>query len=209
MNDKYNIKSVPRIFEQVAKRLIEFISINQLKKGTKLPTERELSDMLGVSRSSVREGLRVLELLKYLDSKQGNGTFVSNPPPFLIPSLILNQKIDSASLNHYFAIALMCLERIVFLSINDMRNENILKLNNKGIKNDWSELSQFIVDLGNQLNNPYYLSLWLNTYTLLDENNYFSNKNLSIDVNRFIHAIQTKDKEKVTKFVSVLFEKES
>jgi GntR family transcriptional repressor for pyruvate dehydrogenase complex len=48
-----------------------------LAPGTKLPTERELMDQMRVSRSSLREALRVLSTLGLVDVRHGDGIYVS------------------------------------------------------------------------------------------------------------------------------------
>src|SRR5262249_39150735 len=47
----------------------------------RLPSERELSDLLGVSRPAVREALRLLEVMGYLRTDAGRGTFVCATVP--------------------------------------------------------------------------------------------------------------------------------
>jgi GntR family transcriptional repressor for pyruvate dehydrogenase complex len=49
------------IYELVATRLMDYIASHELHPGDPIPTERELAEMYGVGRSSVREGLRMLE----------------------------------------------------------------------------------------------------------------------------------------------------
>jgi GntR family transcriptional repressor for pyruvate dehydrogenase complex len=49
------------IYELVATRLMDYIASQELHPGEPIPTERELAEMYGVGRSSVREGLRMLE----------------------------------------------------------------------------------------------------------------------------------------------------
>lgn len=58
-------------------RIIELILDRKMEPGTKLPTETELTQMLGVGRSSVREAVRRLETRNILDVRQGSGIFVS------------------------------------------------------------------------------------------------------------------------------------
>jgi DNA-binding FadR family transcriptional regulator len=49
-----------------------------LKVGDKLPPERELSKVYGLSRSSVREGVRQLSTMGYVETKKNVGSFVSS-----------------------------------------------------------------------------------------------------------------------------------
>ncbi len=140
------------MFEQVARQIADYIQAEQLEPGSKLPTERQLSELLQVSRSSVREGIRVLELLRFLDSKQGEGTFVSDPPPFLIPDRVIGQKLEPQALRHYYEIALMCAETVLMLSIqHHVRYSNVLSG-----KTFWENLLFFITGLGESLENPYF-----------------------------------------------------
>jgi GntR family transcriptional regulator len=51
----------------------------ELKPGDRLPPERELSEILGVNRLTLRRGLQKLELQGLLNRRQGAGTYVSKP----------------------------------------------------------------------------------------------------------------------------------
>lgn len=65
-----------RLSEGVVAELLEAIKTGRLHRGDKLPSERRLSEQLGVSRVSVREGLRMLELLEVVVVRQGRGAFI-------------------------------------------------------------------------------------------------------------------------------------
>jgi GntR family transcriptional repressor for pyruvate dehydrogenase complex len=52
------------------------ISRGELKPGDRIPSERELALMLGVSRPSVREAIMVLDAMGFLEARQGGGTYV-------------------------------------------------------------------------------------------------------------------------------------
>lgn len=56
----------------------------QLKAGDRLPPENELSDQLGLSRSSLREAVKALELIRILDVRRGDGTYVTSLEPGLL-----------------------------------------------------------------------------------------------------------------------------
>lgn len=63
--------------EIVAKRILEMVTSRALKPGDQLPPERELAEMLNVSRPSVREAIRGLSILGVVTSRQGGGAYIS------------------------------------------------------------------------------------------------------------------------------------
>src|SRR4030042_2296117 len=69
-----------RVSHQVAEQIKNLILGGKLKPGDKLPSERELSKVIGVGRLSLREGLRILESSGMLQTRYGvhSGTYVSN-----------------------------------------------------------------------------------------------------------------------------------
>ena len=69
----------PRVYEGVVEKLKASISSGELQPGDPLPSERRLMDDFGVSRSSLREAFRVLELLGLIESVPGKGRFVRRP----------------------------------------------------------------------------------------------------------------------------------
>lgn len=66
-----------RLYEDIVQQFHALIYQGALKPGDRLPAERELSEQFQVSRSSVREALRALELQGLVVSKRGSGTFIS------------------------------------------------------------------------------------------------------------------------------------
>jgi GntR family transcriptional regulator, transcriptional repressor for pyruvate dehydrogenase complex len=64
-----------KVYEEVAKQ-IERLILKKLKPGDKLPSERELAELLQVSRSSIRDAIRGLELMGLVEPRQGAGTIV-------------------------------------------------------------------------------------------------------------------------------------
>src|SRR5207244_13285930 len=55
------------------------VLVRQLPPGAALPTERELTDRFGVSRSTVRQALTRLEAEQRIFRRQGSGTYVAEP----------------------------------------------------------------------------------------------------------------------------------
>jgi GntR family transcriptional repressor for pyruvate dehydrogenase complex len=74
---KSDFESIRRdkVYEGVAKQ-IERLILKKLQPGDKLPSERELVETLGVSRSSIRDAIRSLELMGMVEPRQGAGTIV-------------------------------------------------------------------------------------------------------------------------------------
>jgi DNA-binding FadR family transcriptional regulator len=70
-----------RLYRQIAAQLSALIASGEFKAGERLPPERELARLLGVSRPSVREALICLEVEGKVDVRVGAGIFVSERPP--------------------------------------------------------------------------------------------------------------------------------
>lgn len=65
-----------RLYRQIADQLQRLIRDGEFPPGTKLPAERELSQLLGVSRASVREALIALEVVGDVEVRVGHGVVV-------------------------------------------------------------------------------------------------------------------------------------
>ncbi len=68
--------SVP-LYAQIAESLLDKIESGKLSSGDRLPSERELSEKLGVNRLTLRRAFRVLEDQGLLIRRRGSGTFVA------------------------------------------------------------------------------------------------------------------------------------
>lgn len=66
---------------QVADQILKVLRAGTLRQGDRLPTEREMIDQLGVSRTVLREALSALQLAGYLGSRPGYGHYVKMIPP--------------------------------------------------------------------------------------------------------------------------------
>lgn len=82
-----------RVYEEIVSQITSLILEGDLKLGDKLPSERELCDRFNVGRNSVREATRALESANFVETRQGEGTFVTVTPDTLIPAL--SEKISS------------------------------------------------------------------------------------------------------------------
>jgi GntR family transcriptional repressor for pyruvate dehydrogenase complex len=74
------------VTDEAILRIKEMIVSGELRPGDRLPPEKELSETLGLSRNSLREAVKALELARVLDVRRGDGTYVTS----LTPSLLLD-----------------------------------------------------------------------------------------------------------------------
>lgn len=92
-----------KTYESIIDSIKSDIIAGKLCSGEKLPPERELAKQFGVSRTSIREALRTLEILGVIESIQGSGNFITgNYEKSLIESMsmmFLLQKIDSLQIS--------------------------------------------------------------------------------------------------------------
>ena len=70
-----------RLYQGIVSQIEGLLERGELKPGDQLPPERQLAEQLQVSRASVREALRSLELLGIVETRAGGGTFVRRAQP--------------------------------------------------------------------------------------------------------------------------------
>ncbi len=72
------------VTDEAIDQLKEMIISGRLRPGDRLPREADLAGDLGVSRNSLREAVRALSLVRVLDVRQGDGTYVTSLEPALL-----------------------------------------------------------------------------------------------------------------------------
>lgn len=72
------------VTDRAIQQIKAMIASGQLRPGDRLPPEKQLSEKIGVSRNSLREAVRALSVLKILDVRQGDGTYVTSLEPELL-----------------------------------------------------------------------------------------------------------------------------
>lgn len=120
-----------KMYEHVVDQIYTQILNGDLKKGDKLPPERELTDQLSLSRTSVREALRALEVLGIIQSQQGEGNFISGDigeslirPITSIFTLNGGTKKDAIELriNMEILSASLAAERITIVELEELKS---------------------------------------------------------------------------------------
>lgn len=82
-------------YETVATKIAEFIATSELRPGDRLPTERTLGMQWGVSRTVVREAVKVLTTAGLVRARQGSGLYVAaRPHPLATAAINLAMPVD-------------------------------------------------------------------------------------------------------------------
>lgn len=79
--DAQNATALPAGLSQtdvVVQSIKAMITRGELSAGSRLPIEKDLAVALGVSRGSLREGVRALAIMGVLETRQGDGTYVTS-----------------------------------------------------------------------------------------------------------------------------------
>ena len=91
------------VAEAISAEILDLLRQKELKPGDKLPPERELAEMLGVSRPSLREALRALSIMKIVEVRQGDGTYVGSlKPEELVEHLEFVFMLDNSTMLQLF-----------------------------------------------------------------------------------------------------------
>ncbi|NLU66206.1 FCD domain-containing protein [Streptomyces sp. HNM0574] len=72
------------VTDEAIEKIKAMIVSGALRPGDRLPKESELATALGLSRNSLREAVRALSLIRILDVRQGDGTYVTSLEPRLL-----------------------------------------------------------------------------------------------------------------------------
>lgn len=72
------------VTDEAILKIKDMIMSGELAPGDRLPPEQQLSERLGLSRSSLREAVKALEVIRVLDVRRGDGTYVTSLEPQLL-----------------------------------------------------------------------------------------------------------------------------
>src|SRR5437667_6234335 len=129
--------------EQVVIQVRDMIREGTLRPGDRLPSEREFAKRLGISRASLRAGLRFLSAIGVLTSRHGSGSYIADGPPAL----------DSEPLNMLAALHGITTEkmfearRLVEVAVAGLAAEN-------ATEDDLRRMSEEVTETYAALDNP-------------------------------------------------------
>lgn len=117
------------ISDQVYDYLVNEIKEGRLKPGEKLPTERALSEKLGVSRVPIREAIRSLSRMGVLTTRQGDGTFVNaKNPDVLSKAMDIYMQLDDKLVIEFMEVRKIMESEAARLASINATDEDIIKI---------------------------------------------------------------------------------
>ncbi|GII77127.1 GntR family transcriptional regulator [Sphaerisporangium rufum] len=84
------------VIDGTVEKIKQMIVQGEVRPGDKLPVEKDLAELLGVSRNTLREAVRALVAMRVLQTRQGDGTYVTS----LSPGLLLDGMAFVSDMHH-------------------------------------------------------------------------------------------------------------
>ena len=213
IGDRLQAVKKTRVYEAIVEQLTALILEGEIKPGEKLPSERELCEQFGVGRNSVREATRALESARLVETRQGEGTFVTAQPESLLP--MISEKVSSdaeSGIHHLFEarmvlepqIAALAAERatdaeLVMLEDTIQRQHNAIEGGGLGLGED----TQFHLGLAEAAKNQFLhhlLSSLLNSLSEMRERSLRRDENVRFRSweahQKILGAVSDKDKNR-------------
>ena len=70
------IEAKDKLSNKILKQITQLIKEGALKPGDKLPPERQMAEMMGVSRPALKQSISILEAMGIVESRQGDGNYI-------------------------------------------------------------------------------------------------------------------------------------
>ncbi|WP_300347781.1 FadR/GntR family transcriptional regulator [Clostridium sp.] len=138
-----------KVYEQVVEQIKEMVRLGRIKKGDKLPTERVMAEELQVSRTSIREAMRALEVVGLIESRQGAGNYIREEfDDVLLEPLSIVFMLQNGTNKDIFELREVLEMSTIFLSVMRISDEDLEKLGElmEKFKNSTSESENVEID---------------------------------------------------------------
>lgn len=193
--------------DHVIETIKQMMHNGELKVGDKLPNEMELCEMLGVSRSSLREGTKILVNIGYLEVRRGQGTYVVDNFVKNIFNM-LGFVHEGENLNYFMSVRRVLECGCIRLIYDKLREEQCDELEQMSLgidssKNDLETIIKLDKDFHNKLfeytENPLMIKLYGMITQMVDYvmSNLMSYEEVSNDARevhlRLVDALREKD----------------
>ena len=127
--------------ERVAEQMKQMIKEKNYQPGDKLPNEIEMTKILNIGRSTIREAIKILVSTNILEVRRGRGTFVSENPGIVKDPLGTSFMEEEDLLIHFFETRLILEPQMAFLAAERGSDSEI-----KAIKKAYEKVEQAILN---------------------------------------------------------------
>ena len=204
----------------VMNRIKEALINQELKPGDYLPTENELMEKLGVSKTSIREAIKMLQALGVLEMKRGQGTRIrNNSSGDMIDPLIFQLILQSGRSPDVVELRMMYEPAYTLLAMQNAREEDIDAIRESSdhfrmaVQNGEQTVEDdlnFHLSILNATHNPFVIRIGETIYHLFKaamEISLQSNPTIALrDHTRIFEAFCEKDVSKVQSAILQSFE---
>jgi len=141
-----------RAYKNVITYFKNEIAKGNYKVGEKLPPEREIAEMLGVSRNSVREAMRIMDMTGVITSLQGSGNYIScDFEKSITESMYMMFALDQTDYSQLIQLRRALESMAAALAVDNASDEDIQQIASYVREIDWSEDRKRNVELDKQI----------------------------------------------------------
>jgi GntR family transcriptional regulator, transcriptional repressor for pyruvate dehydrogenase complex len=129
INDNFKLVDTSSLVDKVEASLVQLLQERKFTVGDVIPKEVELAQVLGVSRTVIREALTRLRIMGLIESKKKKGSVITSPDLFGMMSKSMNPHIlDQETLKEIFEIRLVLEIGMADLLFHRIKKEDIEEL---------------------------------------------------------------------------------
>ncbi|MET3682631.1 DNA-binding FadR family transcriptional regulator [Alkalibacillus flavidus] len=152
-------QSKMKVYQEVLNEIRRYIEDRQLQDGDRIPSERELSEQLNASRSSIREALRAIELLGLIETRHGEGTFLRTYKPYQSVELLSTFVLTEANTKDELTDVQFMLEQLCLRELSQKESLELTSIEQMVSDHEAVHTTIFI-QLFNLLGNQLLLKIW-------------------------------------------------
>jgi GntR family transcriptional regulator, transcriptional repressor for pyruvate dehydrogenase complex len=206
------IKRSSSLSDQIAEKILSMIRDRRLKPGDMLPPERELAEMMGVSRPTLRGALGALSIMNIIENRQGSGTYITSlEPEQVIEHLDVIFSVNDHAITELFEarkVIEVGLAGMAATKVDEKSGEKLLSLCDKSrdLIHDVDAFMQCDLDLHEtimEIADNSFLSLFmksinkLNRYSRLRTNEYLAIREMAEEAHwEIVNSIIARDADK-------------
>ncbi len=141
-----------KIYQQINKQIQDLILSGELKNGDKLPGERQLAETFNVSRTSIRESIRSLEIMGLIESRPGEGNFIKDSDStIMLEPLSIMFKLNNGTFNDILEIRIILEVEAAGLAAQRISSEDLEKLKSLIKELEYSKNEEHSVEIDKEI----------------------------------------------------------